>query len=54
MRLLCQHPAVVADQRYLYESRMAQYWIHMLRVLADRPISSNPVCLKRFERAYTL
>ncbi|MDQ3656693.1 MAG: sulfotransferase, partial [Chloroflexota bacterium] len=34
MRLLAEHPAIVAYRRYPYEVRPAMYWAHMLRVLS--------------------
>jgi hypothetical protein len=36
MRLLAEHPRVVAHRRYPYETRAAGYWLHMLQ-LASQP-----------------
>jgi hypothetical protein len=35
MRLLAEHPRVVAHRIYPYETRVARYWLHMLKVLTD-------------------
>jgi len=35
MRLLAEHPDVVAHRAYPYEARCASYWIHTLKVLSD-------------------
>lgn len=35
MRLLAEHPHVVAHRVYPYEARCANYWIHTLKVLSD-------------------
>ena len=35
MRLLSQHPDVITHQEYPYETRAAQYWVHMARVLSE-------------------
>lgn len=35
MRLLAEHPAIVAYRQYPYEVRAGKYWMHMLRVLAE-------------------
>jgi hypothetical protein len=45
MRLLSEHPAVVAYRDYPYEVMAARYWVHQLRVLsapADYGSSSDP------------
>jgi hypothetical protein len=35
MRLLAEHPRVVANRVYPYETKSAGYWIHMLKILAE-------------------
>jgi hypothetical protein len=35
MRLLAEHPAIVAHRVYPYELRIARYWLHMLKVLTE-------------------
>lgn len=35
MRLLSQHPQIITHRAYPYETRIAQYWLQMLRVLAQ-------------------
>jgi len=35
MRLLAEHPAVVVQRTYPYETRVASYWLHALRVLSQ-------------------
>jgi hypothetical protein len=35
MRLLSEHPGIVAHKHYPYELRTARYWMHMLRVLSE-------------------
>jgi hypothetical protein len=45
MRLLSEHPGIVAHRSYPYESMMARYWAHQLRVLsapADILLSCSP------------
>jgi hypothetical protein len=45
MRLLSEHPAIVAWREYPYEVMAARYWAHQLRVLAapaDYATSSEP------------
>jgi hypothetical protein len=46
MRLLSEHPQIVVDQRYPYETRPLLYWMHLLRVLsapADHQRSTYPI-----------
>ncbi|MDQ3655276.1 MAG: sulfotransferase [Chloroflexota bacterium] len=43
MRLIAEHPEIVAYRRYPYEVRPGLYWTHMLRVLSERPDHSNPI-----------
>jgi len=35
MRLLSQHPQIITHRAHPYETRIAQYWLQMLRVLAQ-------------------
>jgi hypothetical protein len=35
MRLLAEHPRIVANRIYPYETRAQGYWMHMLKVLSD-------------------
>jgi hypothetical protein len=35
LHLLAQHPGVVANPTYPYETRFANYWMHTLKVLSD-------------------
>jgi len=35
MRLLSEHPAIVVHRWHPYELRVARYWLHMLKVLAE-------------------
>ena len=45
MRLLSEHPAIVAHRLHPFESRSGSYWMHMLRVLsqpADFVHSAHP------------
>lgn len=35
MRVLAEHPRIVAHRRYPYEMRVARYWMHTLKVLSD-------------------
>jgi hypothetical protein len=45
MYLLSQHPQIIADRIYPYETQAASYWMHMLKVLsqpADHIKSSHP------------
>jgi hypothetical protein len=45
MRLLSEHPQIVIDTRYPYETRPLLYWLHVLRVLsapADHKRSTYP------------
>lgn len=35
MRLLAEHPAVVVQKVYPYETRVASYWMHAMKVLAE-------------------
>jgi hypothetical protein len=35
MRVLSEHPQIVAYRRYPYEFRTAKYWMHVLRVLSQ-------------------
>jgi hypothetical protein len=34
MRLLSEHPEIIVDKAYPYETNAAAYWLHMLRVIA--------------------
>lgn len=43
MRLLAEHPEIVAFRRYPYEMRPALYWTHMLKVLSEPPARSKPI-----------
>lgn len=43
MRLLAEHPEIVAFRRYPYEFRPALYWTHLLKVLAEPPSPSQPI-----------
>lgn len=45
MRVLAEHPRIVALRRYPYEFRPARYWMHMLKVVSapsDYVFSSDP------------
>ena len=42
MRLIAEHPAIVAYRRYPYEVRPGLYWTHVLRVLSGRADYSKP------------
>ena len=42
MRLLSMHPAMVADVRYPYETRVAQYYAHVFKVLSDPADFARP------------
>ena len=45
MRLLSQHPQIVSRRRYPYETRLARYWMQMVKILtepADHDDSSHP------------
>src|SRR5262249_33255239 len=35
MRLLAEHPQIVAHRSYHYEMRALSYWMHMLKVLSE-------------------
>lgn len=35
MRLIAEHPRIVANRVYPYETRAQGYWMHMLKVLSD-------------------
>lgn len=37
MRLLAEHPNIVAYRQYPYETRHARYWLHMTNVLSSPP-----------------
>ena len=43
MRLLAEHPGIVAYRRHPYEVRAARYWLHLLRVLAGPADSSKQI-----------
>jgi Sulfotransferase family len=34
MRMLAEHPDIIVDQRFPYETRVLSYWTHFMRVLA--------------------
>jgi hypothetical protein len=45
MRLLSEHPGIVAHRRYPYEAKAGRYWMHQLQVLSapfDRDHSPDP------------
>jgi hypothetical protein len=45
MKLLANHPQIIAQRLYPYETRVANYWMHMVKVLGDPANhleSSNP------------
>ena len=42
MRLLAEHPQIVAYRAYPYETRAASYWMHMLRVLTQPAVHPQP------------
>jgi hypothetical protein len=55
MRMLAEHPDVIVEQRFPYETRVLSYWMHFLRVLAapvdaaqDAPFWSDPNRLPPF------
>lgn len=48
MRLVAEHPGIVACRDYPYEVRAANYWIHALRVLAEPADYHNPTETWRF------
>lgn len=48
MRLLSEHPSIIADVRYPYETRVAQYFAHMSKVLSDPADPNNPERRVRF------
>ena len=43
MRLLAEHPAIVAYRRYPYEVRPGLYWLHVLKVLSAPADHANQV-----------
>lgn len=43
MRLLAEHPAIVAYRRYPYEMRPGLYWTHLFRVLSSVPDYDRPI-----------
>jgi hypothetical protein len=42
MRMLSEHPDIIVEQRFPYETYVCSYWLHFLEVLA-RPMKSLPV-----------
>jgi hypothetical protein len=42
MRMLAEHPDIIVEQRYPYETYACSYWMHFLQVLAT-PADTSPV-----------
>jgi sulfotransferase family protein len=42
MRMLAEHPDIVVEERFPYETYVCSYWMHFLQVLA-RPMTNLPV-----------
>lgn len=43
MQMLADHPEIVAERNYPYETRYASYWTHLFGVLADSGDQMRPV-----------
>jgi hypothetical protein len=48
MRLLSEHPEIVAHRAYPYETRAAAHWMHLLRVMIQLELPGQPIW--RFDR----
>ena len=42
MRMLAEHPDIIVEQRFPYETNVCSYWMHFLQVLAT-PMTNLPV-----------